>query len=294
MVSLALQFPESFRLPNLCALTGDVFNLKESNPHREAADRTMRQWFHSFHVYDIKQAEKFMDVGQFDLYASLSFPDVDTAHLETCLAFFLWAFSTDDLSDEGKFQSSPEAVLEGFKLSLRVLYQDDASNARVSSPYAAMFQDLRRRIRKTASSGTLARFTDAFIDWSLSQQILAMVEYALDIKLPDYVFEHPILVAMSEATTDIMTWPNDMYSFNKEQADGDYQNLVCIIMEERNLELQGAMDKITEMMKERVDTYLTGLENYVQGTIVWYCMSPRYFRGVEVLNKTDVVINLFK
>jgi hypothetical protein len=85
----------------------------------------------------------------------------------------------------------------------------------------------------------------------------------------------------------------------KEQADGDYQNLVCIIMEERNLGLQGAMDKITEMMKERVDTYvalkqkipsfgpvidnelaryLTGLENYVQGTIVWYCMSPRMCR----------------
>lgn len=36
----------------------------------------------------------------------------------------------------------------------------------------------------------------------------AMVEYSLDIDLPDYVFEDPIVIAMSHATTDIMTWPN--------------------------------------------------------------------------------------
>lgn len=37
---------------------------------------------------------------------------------------------------------------------------------------------------------------------------LAMVEYSLGIDLPDFVFEHPIIRAMSDATTDIMTWPN--------------------------------------------------------------------------------------
>jgi hypothetical protein len=57
------------------------------------------------------------------------------------LTLFVILLQTDDLSDEGKFQSSPEAILKGFKLSLRVLYQDDASNTRISFPYAAMFQE---------------------------------------------------------------------------------------------------------------------------------------------------------
>lgn len=35
-----------------------------------------------------------------------------------------------------------------------------------------------------------------------------MVEYALEIDLPDFIFEDPIIRAMSDATTDIMTWPN--------------------------------------------------------------------------------------
>jgi hypothetical protein len=36
----------------------------------------------------------------------------------------------------------------------------------------------------------------------------AMIEYSLDLDLPDIVFENPIIKAMSDATTDLMTWPN--------------------------------------------------------------------------------------
>ena len=35
-----------------------------------------------------------------------------------------------------------------------------------------------------------------------------MIEYSLDLDLPDFVFQHPTIIAMSEATNDIMTWPN--------------------------------------------------------------------------------------
>jgi hypothetical protein len=35
-----------------------------------------------------------------------------------------------------------------------------------------------------------------------------MIEYSLDLDLPDIVFENPIIKAMSDATTDLMTWPN--------------------------------------------------------------------------------------
>ena len=35
-----------------------------------------------------------------------------------------------------------------------------------------------------------------------------MVEYSLDLDIPDHVFENPIVKAMSKATTDMMTWSN--------------------------------------------------------------------------------------
>lgn len=37
---------------------------------------------------------------------------------------------------------------------------------------------------------------------------VAIVEYSLDLDLPDEVFESPIIKAMSDATNDLMTWPN--------------------------------------------------------------------------------------
>lgn len=37
---------------------------------------------------------------------------------------------------------------------------------------------------------------------------VASIEYSLDLDLPDDVFENPIVQAMSDATNDLMTWPN--------------------------------------------------------------------------------------
>lgn len=35
-----------------------------------------------------------------------------------------------------------------------------------------------------------------------------MVEYSLDLQIPEYVWDHPVLQEMSKAVIDIMTWPN--------------------------------------------------------------------------------------
>lgn len=37
---------------------------------------------------------------------------------------------------------------------------------------------------------------------------VAHVEYALDINLPDYVFNDPAFIELSTAATDIMAWQN--------------------------------------------------------------------------------------
>lgn len=77
----------------------------------------------------------------------------------------------------------------------------------------------------------------------------------------------------------------------KEQADGDYQNLVCSVMVEGNIGLQDAMDVVTAMLDDRILDYkrlksrlpsygaaidkelarfLCGVEQFVQGTVEWY------------------------
>lgn len=333
--------PRQFYLQDLAAITGRVCELRV-NPHQAEADRAARSWFNQISVYDDRKKSKFLNYGKFDLFAALSFPDADCMHLETCLMFFFWAFSTDDLSDEGDLQSKPDEVQAGHNISVSVYTNPDGP--RPQYPYAAMLYDLLTRFRGTSTIGAYRRFIKAFEEWSDSQVaqsrnrsqdrmpsvdefilmrratiggalVEAMVEYSLDLDLPDVVFENPIIKAMSDATTDLMTWPNDLCSFNKEQADGDYQNLVFCIMHERDVGLQEAINILTDMLNQRVDDYLKfkselpsfgadvdaelarylhALENFTQGTVLWYYLSPRYFRGVDVTNRENLVVPLFE
>ncbi|KAF5374321.1 hypothetical protein D9758_004657 [Tetrapyrgos nigripes] len=333
-------FPPSFVLQNICNITGSAFELGE-NGNKDLARIATLKWFQRYHVYEESRAKQWLELGKFDIFAALSFPNADPPHLETCLAFLLWAFSTDDLSDEGELQRRPVEVENGHNPSRRILYDCDAPQP--DDPYAGMLWDILRRIRLTATDGTYNRFAQAYLDWSGSQVqqaanrnkdrippveefilmrrctigaalVEAMVEYSLDIDLPDYVFQDPTFIAMSQAISDIMTWPNDLCSFNKEQADGDYQNLVCVLQVAHNLNLQDAVDMLTNMIRKRVQNYLelkkelpsfgvgvnaelrryhTALEHFTQGCVVWYYSSPRYFRELDPLGKEKVVINLF-
>ncbi|KAI0703109.1 terpenoid synthase [Earliella scabrosa] len=333
-------FPSHFRLKNLCAISAPFFEYK-LNPHEQEAARATYAWFDRRNVYHGLKKKRFLS-HRFDSYAGMSFPDADVSHLETCIAFFLWAFSFDDLSDEGALQSKPDAVQVGVDISMDVLRNPDAPPP--NFPYAAMLHDIWRRFRSTASPGACNRFFRAVESWMNSQVeqarnrstdeipsvedfiilrrrtiggpiVEAMVEYSLDLQIPEYVWDHPILQEMSKAVIDIMTWPNDLCSSNKEQADGDFQNLVFCIMIERDCDLQTAIDVLVDMQRQRVADYLryksqlpsfgpevdaelarynTAMEQYTQGTVVWYYHSPRYFRGQEVLNKPEVIVPIYE
>ncbi|KAI0363928.1 terpenoid synthase [Pilatotrama ljubarskyi] len=332
--------PTHFKLKDLTAITSRVFEFK-LNPHQEAAARATDAWFNRRNVYHGLKKQKFLS-HRFDSYAGMSFPDADVDHLETCIAFFLWAFSFDDLSDEGALQSKPDAVQVGVDISMEVLRNPDAPAP--GFPYAAMLHDIWRRFRSTASPGACNRFFRAVESWMNSQVeqarnrstdeipsvedfiilrrrtiggpiVEAMVEYSLDLQIPEYVWDHPVLQEMSKAVIDIMTWPNDLCSFNKEQADGDFQNLVFCIMIERDTDLQSAVDILTDMLAQRVADYVRykaqlpsfgpevdaelarynkAIEQYTQGTVVWYYYSPRYFRGQSVSGKAEITVPVYE
>ncbi|KIK65943.1 hypothetical protein GYMLUDRAFT_239618 [Collybiopsis luxurians FD-317 M1] len=323
-----------FMLQDLSRITGAVFELK-ANPFQDAANRNSEEWFRSMNTYEGQKLARFLS-HRFDIFAGLSFPDADQEHLETCINFFFWAFSLDDSSDEGELQDKPDRHQKGVDICLSVFQNPDIPTG---FPYAEMLRSLWATLTRSSTKGVCERFAIAAENFCKSQVrqagnradrmilpvkdfivmrrhtiggalVEAMVEYSLDIDIPDYVFAHPIIREMSDATNDIMTWPNDICSFNKEQADGDYQNLVYCVMVERGVELQMAIDIVTDMVQERVREYtylkaqlpsfgpdidkevaryLKALEHFVQGTVVWY-YSPRYFGDLDLSVKEKLVV----
>ncbi|KAF9256197.1 terpenoid synthase [Marasmius fiardii PR-910] len=142
----------------------------------------------------------------------------------------------------------------------------------------------------------------------------AMVEWAGDFQIPPHAFEHPALTSMTNALIDLMAWTNDLCSLQKEYNDGDLHNLVIIVRHYENCTLQDAVDKVVEMTDRRVQEYmdmkakipsfdegvdrevaryLRAYEDYVQGSIGWCYLCPRYFGGFEApIEKDSLTIGL--
>lgn len=105
-----------------------------------------------------------------------------------------------------------------------------------------------------------------------------------------------------------------MYSFNVEQSKGDTQNLVIIAMNQLNLDVQGAVEYVGDLIKARIDQYcqekemlpsfgsdevdaqvakyVKGLEHWVIGVLHWSFDSERYFGAEHQRIKEERIVTL--
>ncbi|KAJ7481069.1 terpenoid synthase [Mycena galericulata] len=126
----------------------------------------------------------------------------------------------------------------------------------------------------------------------------ALIEYALDIDLPDFVVDDPVMEALNQSTNDLVTWSNDIFSYNVEQSRNDTHNMIVILMEFHGHTLQTAVDYVGELCRTTIDTfqrnrtslpswgpeidemvgrYVLGLEAWIVGSLHWSFMTERYF-----------------
>jgi hypothetical protein len=143
----------------------------------------------------------------------------------------------------------------------------------------------------------------------------AALEYSHGIELPDEVHSDPVVSELALAGNQILTWMNDIYSFSVsplawlpcfndakferaqlEQAKGYTHNILFVVMSNKKVELQAAVDFVEEMIKKRIKEYLDtkaslpsfgpeldnqvtryiqGIEYCIQANINWSLMTPR-------------------
>ncbi|KAI2634584.1 isoprenoid synthase domain-containing protein [Xylaria nigripes] len=132
----------------------------------------------------------------------------------------------------------------------------------------------------------------------------AMVEYAYELRIPDYVFEHPVIKELELLSVDITTLTNDIFSYPREEEDPVPPNLVASARL-GGLGPQEAFSHIGEMVHSRyrrweeavsevpkwgdeidrdVAKYIKGILSFSIGNLYWSFESKRYFgdRGPEI------------
>ncbi|KAG7092988.1 Alpha-muurolene synthase [Marasmius oreades] len=147
----------------------------------------------------------------------------------------------------------------------------------------------------------LESYIDIRRDTSGCKPCWALIEYALDIDLPEFVAADPVIVALNQYTNDLVTWSNDIFSYNVEQARGDKHNMVVILMHHHGHTLQSAVNAVGTMCRETIDNftetrksipswnsevdemverYVRGLQDWIVGSLHWSFQTTRYF-GTE-------------
>ncbi|TFK30274.1 terpenoid synthase [Coprinopsis marcescibilis] len=161
--------------------------------------------------------------------------------------------------------------------------------------------NIQTRARDEGVIPDLESYIDVRRDTSGCKPCWALIEYALDIDLPDFVAEHPVIAALNQGTNDLVTWSNDIFSFNVEQSRGDTHNMIVILMQHHGHSLQSAIDYVGDLCQQTIDTfcsnknnlpswgpeiddivarYVQGLQDWIVGSLHWSFQTHRYF-GAE-------------
>lgn len=267
---------------------------------------------------------------------SMCYPDAGYPQLRAVNDFLTYLFHIDNLSDDMDNRGTCSTADE----VLNSLYHPNTwrSSARVGK----MTRDYYKRVILTASPGAQQRFIETFDFFfqSVTQQALdratgvipdlesyialrrdtsgckpcwALIEYANNLDIPDEVMDHPTIRDLGEAANDLVTWSNDIFSYNVEQSKGDTHNMIPVVMNQEGVDLQTAVDFVGNMCKQSIDRfneersrlpswgpeidrdvaiYVDGLANWIVGSLHWSFESERYFgkKGRQV--KATRVVDL--
>ncbi|KAJ3576387.1 hypothetical protein NP233_g482 [Leucocoprinus birnbaumii] len=141
---------------------------------------------------------------------------------------------------------------------------------------------------------------------------LALIEFGLD--LPEEVYYHPVISSLREKAEILIVLVNDIYSYIMEKSRGlATHNGVEILIHERHITLQNAMDWLGDYCNEiaeafladmksvpswgadvdtRVFLYIDGLGQWVRGIDDWHFESARYFGSEAAIVKQTRVATI--
>ncbi|KAI0320055.1 isoprenoid synthase domain-containing protein [Amylostereum chailletii] len=178
--------------------------------------------------------------------------------------------------------------------------------------FQAVHQQAQDRMRGRVPD--LATYIDMRRDTSGCKPCFDLIEYALGIELPEDVLEHPVVAALCQGANDLVTWSNDIFSYNIEQSRGDTHNMICILMTHERLSLQAAMNRVGMLCKQTIDAfvanlsrlpswnpqldvnvrdYVQGLQDWIVGSLHWSFQTYRYFGPLGPQIKATRVVQLF-
>lgn len=303
------------------------------NKHAEALHQHTIDWVRKFNLISDEQTFQQFCQSRFALMHAHTYPDADFTQLKLLNDWQVWLFLLDDQLDEAHLGKKPE-LLAAFNVQLLDILKGTDITYHIE-PLSFALQDIRQRIIQYKPDGFLLNRFISSIEESLVAAIwearnrskgitpdvatyitmraatsgfttiLALMGITRLIELPSEVLKHPDVQRLSLMANNIISWANDIYSFDKEMRFGDVHNLVLTLRHKYHCTLDEAIQRAAELhdnevrafieleaqlpffgkdIEYQLERYMFSLRSWIRGSFDWHRLSGRYkFAEVGVL-----------
>lgn len=302
-------------------------------PRALAVERAARAWVVEQGLLREDQLERRFDPVNVGLLTALSYPRAAGERQELIAQLLAWIFIQDDVFDEAVAGHDParlRVVLDGYAAVLR-----GAPLPAGASTSTVALASLRERIAALADPMWMDWFCESmrgfWIDGIVEETrirslgitpdrrtytrmrvqsigvlpFIDLVELANGYTLPRVVCADPSVMRLRLRTAEIISWANDVFSYEKERRAGDPNNLVHVLMHHEKLSLADAVDRVVRIHDREVlaferevrllpylgaipqlDDFVQGHRDWMRGALDWQRLSRRYTSGRDLLDET--------
>jgi hypothetical protein len=308
-----------------------IFSMpSQINPCAEALQAHAIAWVQAFRLVQKPAALQRFQEMHFSWLIARAHPTVQVEHMKLLNDWLMWMFLLDDQFDEGTIGRNPERV-PAVMAELQSIVQDE--QPRFSpGPMTIALVNLWQRTRHTGSPSWRRRLLRHLFDYfdayahetqnratqgipdiptyirtrQASGAMLFAFDFIEDVEqlaISDEAYALPAFQQVLEAANNLVCWINDIFSFPKEYARGDVNNLVMVVQQAHNLSLQEAVDMVGAMIADelqhfrdaaalipttssKVDmalqVYVDRLQAWVRGIYDWSSETLRYTKIEQV------------
>ncbi|QIR39777.1 terpene synthase family protein [Tolypothrix sp. PCC 7910] len=327
---------EKFVLPNLyCPFPTRI------NPHVEVLADYSMEWVLRYKLMDRESLYQKFSKAKFYLLTAGAYPDCPLEELKIANDVISWLFIWDDQCDVSDLGKKPELVKSLCNRFIEIL--NGAELTPDDLPLGFALRNIRQRIINRGNITFFHHFIHNFEDYfhgcieesnnrtklivpDLQKYIeirsfnaaaalcLNLIEFCNRVNIPYYLRKHEIFKSLSQITIKILGWSNDIFSVQREMANGEVHNLVIVLCYQQQksiaqsiktaakmhdlevnklIELENSMPFLGEEVHTIITKYISGLHSWIRGNLDWYTHTGRYeiFEKIETNSKTFEILS---
>ncbi|KAI1293945.1 terpenoid synthase [Xylaria venustula] len=266
----------------------------DTNKHIEEIEVLVDEYLERIITSDTKL--KALKQADFAKLISLWYPDAEWPELKVATAYTVWIFVWDDEVDAGDIfeeHLAHEYYRKSIAYSHYILGLDKHSTNGTGTvapgPNMALFADFGCVLKERADIHQRQRFFDNLKDFMEKVGIehsyrlsgamptlndymtirmgsvgctpqIALTDFILRIRLPESIMRCDAMVVLWEETTRLCIVLNDIYSAQKEMAQGSLLNIVPVIFHDIRDENQNRLDVVSQRLDVMLKDAMTKFE----------------------------------